>query len=75
MVLYKDDVYQDIYDNIRNLNQNFDKRIFDFSKRVEKGGHQPIIPTSYYSISSDNYSKLHYLICLYYFASISTYGI
>ena len=69
--LYKKDVYQDIYDDICNLYQNFDKRRFDFSKGVEKGGHQPIIPTSYYSISSDNYSKLHYLICLYYFASIS----
>ena len=69
--LYKKDVYQDIYDDINNLYQNFDKRRFDFSKGVEKGGHQPIIPTSYYSFSSDNYSKLHYLICLYYFASLS----
>ena len=63
----------EIYNDLRNLYYTFDKSKFDFSKGVEKGGHQPIIPLEkYWNMNINTYEgELHKLICLYYFASLS----
>ena len=56
----------DLYINFRNYN-------IYFTKGVEKGGHQPIIPLMYYEDHLYNDRKrLFDLICSYYFASLSS---
>ena len=56
-------------EDVQNLINNFRITNLDFKNGIEKGGHQPIIPTGYCKREERN--KLYKLICLYYFATLS----
>ena len=61
-------------EKVNDLLENFDKSNIDFSRGEEKGGHEPIVPTS--STTQEKIKdglnwNLYRCICLYYFASLS----
>jgi DNA topoisomerase IA len=59
--------------NVQKLLCRFYKRNINYSSEVEKGGHQPIIPTNYYYRDdlNNNELELYKLICRHFFSSLS----
>ena len=58
---------------VQELIKDFNIRNIDFFKKIDKYGHQPIIPTRYYNGDSFNYKRLelYNLISRHYFESLS----